>query len=88
MITKFVSVWRTAIFVATASADSDYPGIDVEYITDKESENALSRPRVLVEWSGNGNSPDDTLRALRWSNPDEEDYVEEIPLIPYGGLSL
>ena len=60
---------------ATVSGDTNYPGICVEFVADKESENALSRPTVLVE------KPfDDDLRVLIWSDEDEEDYTTEIKL--------
>ena len=62
--------------VATISTDPDYPGIDIEYVSDKDNGENLSRPRVLVEWPH-----DDVLRALIWSNPSSEDYTEEITLI-------
>lgn len=62
--------------VATISQDPDYPGIDIEYIADKDNGENLSRPRVLVEWPN-----DDTLRALIWNNPNDEDYTKEISLI-------
>ncbi len=61
---------------AETSCDPDYPGIDIEFISDDEDREALSRPRVLVEKPvDNGN-----LRALIWNNPNSEDYTEEINL--------
>ena len=62
--------------VATISQDPHYPGIDIEYVSDKDNGENLSRPRVLVEWPR-----DDTLRALIWNNPNDEDYTKEISLI-------
>lgn len=61
---------------AEKSYDPDYPGIDIEFISDNEDEFALSRPRVLVE------KPTDNgkLRTLIWNNPNSEDYAEEINL--------
>ena len=59
--------------VATKSTDPDYPGIDVEFVSDfDEGENA-SRPRILFEKPVDGE-----LRALIWNNKDSEDYAEEI----------
>ncbi len=56
--------------------EEDYPGIDVEYVSDSEDKNRTkaSLPRVVIE------CPKDTneLRALVWNNPDEEDYTDEI----------
>ena len=60
---------------ATICPDPDYPGIDVEYVADKENDKDLSRPRVLIEYPIDGN-----LRALVWNNPKDEDYTEEIIL--------
>lgn len=60
-------------FRADPSSDPDYPGIDVEFIADDESNNILSRPRVLFEKPSGG-----CLRALVWSNQNSEDYEEEI----------
>ena len=62
--------------VATISQDPYYPGIDIEYIADNDSGENLSRPRVLVELPH-----DDTLRALIWNDPNDEDYTKEIVLI-------
>ena len=60
--------------VAEKALDPDYPGIDVEFVPDHESEGVLStRPRVLVE-----QPIDDHLRMLIWDNPEKEDYTEEI----------
>ena len=61
---------------ATISPDETHPGIDIEYVSDKESEvpgdKMLTRPRVLIEKN------DDKLRAVIWSNPHYEDYTEKI----------
>lgn len=67
--------------VATESPDPDYPGIDVEYIADNDSINIkdmLSRPRVLIEYPADGS---DSLRALIWNNPHNEDYEEAVDLL-------
>ena len=58
---------------ATISADPDYPGICVEFVADNESDDALSRPTVLIE-----KPVDDELRVLVWSDEDDEDYTTEI----------
>lgn len=58
---------------ATNSGDIDYPGIDVEFIADKEDENALSNPRILFEYPTDGK-----LRVLIWDDKNNEDYTREI----------
>ena len=63
--------------VASISADPYYPGIDVEYIGDNESETDLSRPRVLIEAPIEDNG---AVRALIWNDPTNEDYEEDIEL--------
>ena len=67
---------RNGYLVATISEDPYYPGIDIEYVADDDIGEQLSRPRVLVELPY-----DDTLRALIWNNPNDEDYTEEIVLM-------
>ena len=59
---------------AEPSMDPDYPGIDIEFISDNESKEALSRPRILFEKP----IEDGDLRALIWNNPHNEDYSKEI----------
>lgn len=59
------------------STDPNYPGLDVEYISDVEeraiiNEDIKSRPRVLIK------NAEDTLRALIWGNPNSEDYSESV----------
>lgn len=58
---------------ANASSDPDYPGIDVEFVSDNDVGETLSRPRVLIE-----KPVDDNLRALIWDDADNEDYTKEI----------
>lgn len=58
---------------ANASTDPDYPGIDVEFVSDDYNEETLSRPRVLFE-----KPTDDKLRVLIWDDSDNEDYTKEI----------
>ena len=73
---KLVVKVKGGCLVATISLDPDYPGIDVEYISDRDMGENMSRPRVLVEWPH-----EDVLRALIWNNPHSEDYTKEITLI-------
>lgn len=58
---------------ATISGDTDYPGICVEFVADDDIGEYLSRPTVLME-----KPVDDELRALVWSDKDDEDYTTEI----------
>ena len=60
----------------SVSQDPDYPGVDMEYISDKEdkiSDDGLYiRPRILVENNEN------VLRAVVWGDCQSEDYSDEI----------
>lgn len=60
--------------VATKSQDSDYPGIDVEFVPDSDNGEYASRPRVLFEKP----VEDGELRALVWDDKNSEDYTNEI----------
>lgn len=64
-------------FVASKASDPDYPGIDIDFIDAKEitgqANERLSRPRVLFEYP-----KDDELRVLVWTDPNNEDYTQEI----------
>lgn len=71
----------SGVLYASVIDDDGYPGIDIEYIPDKEDEQAVSRPRVLVEWPEK-----EQLRALIWNNPSEEDYTQEIVLSDEPGV--
>lgn len=56
--------------------DTDYPGLDIEYISDKDAslpENTVfTKPRVLIENNEN------VLRALVWGDRDNEDYTDAV----------
>ena len=58
---------------ATVSGDIDYPGICVEFVADNDKGEKLSKPTVLVE-----KPTGEELRALVWSDGDDEDYTTEI----------
>lgn len=61
--------------------DPLYPGLDIEFISDNEPENKLSRPRVLIEKPKDEDSGlYDKLRAVIWANRDQEDYTDAIEL--------
>lgn len=64
---------KDGYLIATRSPDPDYPGIDIEYVTNDESQE-LSQPRVLIECPKETN----ILRCLIWDDPNNEDYSEEI----------
>lgn len=52
--------------------DEEYPFVDVEFISDNDSGQNLSRPRILFEYTESQG-----LRLLIWSDPNSEDYTEE-----------
>ena len=57
-----------------ASIDPDYPGLDVEFIPETESDGTYRTwPRVLIE-----RPQGEKLRVLVWANPRSEDYSDEI----------
>lgn len=62
--------------VATACADPNYPGIDVEFVPDVDDEEVVSYPRILVEKVSDPNNS--RFRALVWGNPKSEDYSQEV----------
>lgn len=68
--------------VATLASDPDYPGIDIEYIDDHDLDEALSRPRVLIEAPETDDAGQE-LRCLIWNDPFSEDYSEKILLKTY-----
>lgn len=59
--------------IASIIDDADYPGIDVEFVSDNDMGEDLSRPRVLFEKPKDGE-----LRVLIWNDKDNEDYTKEI----------
>jgi hypothetical protein len=61
-------------FEVMAGCDPNYPGVDVEFISNsKDAENKASRPRVVFEYPKDGG-----LRMLIWANRDSEDYTDII----------
>lgn len=61
-------------FVATVSPDIEYPGINVEFIPNKDDqEENISLPGVRLEFDNNGK-----LRVLVWADKDREDYSNVI----------
>lgn len=59
--------------VASIAGDTDYPGIDVEFVADNDTGEDLSRPRALFEKPKDGE-----LRVLVWDDKNNEDYTKEI----------
>lgn len=59
--------------IAQECADINYPGIDIEYVSDRDNGENASRPRILFEFPKDG-----CLRALIWDDKDNEDYTREI----------
>lgn len=57
------------------SQDPNYNGVDIEFISDKESELIKTNPRVLVEENVEGNNE---LRVLVWADANKEDYTDQI----------
>lgn len=57
------------------SQDPDYPGVDIEFISNKKSESTKTNPRVLVEENVEGNNE---LRVLVWADKNKEDYTDQI----------
>lgn len=52
--------------------DPEYPGVDIEFIPNNMAENQFAS-RVLFERPSG-----DYVRVLAWTDPDSEDYSEEI----------
>lgn len=62
------------------SNDPQYPGLDIEYISDNEPDK-LSRPRVLIEKAmDEASKRSGHLRAVIWADRDREDYTDTIDL--------
>lgn len=62
------------ILSVTECTDPDYSGVDIEYIADNETDELMTRPRVLIE------KPIETRRlaAMIWADKDNEDYTHKI----------
>lgn len=64
----------TGVFDVLISNDDEYPGVDVEFISENDDKlENVSRPRILLE-----QPVGKPLRILIWDNPDSEDYTREI----------
>lgn len=63
---------------ATACIDPDYPGIDIEFVPDKNGNpEALSLPRVLFEKP----VEDGKLRAIVWGDEMKEDPTLKVEFL-------
>lgn len=84
MTDRIIQLVKGGTMVATTSPDPQYPGIDVEFISDNDNDMFQSRPRVLIE------QPDKDLglRILVWNDRNQEDYTEEILLYKPDGNNL
>lgn len=60
-------------FSIEESLDNNYHGVDIEFVSDDEIGQSISRPRILFEYPKNGR-----LRVLVWADRDSEDYTNEI----------
>ena len=61
-------------FIATVSPDAGYPGMDIEFIPNKDDqEENISLPGVRLEFDQAGK-----LRILVWADKDREDYSQVI----------
>jgi hypothetical protein len=64
------------------SQDPDYPGLDIEYISNNEAkvprEQIGTRPRVVIENPKPDDDKEDVLRALVWGDKGSEDYTDEV----------
>lgn len=69
-----VDVKGKGYFEIMTGCDPNYPGVDVEFISNNDNnENKASRPRVVFEYPKDGG-----LRMLIWANRDSEDYTDII----------
>lgn len=60
-------------FSIEESLDNNYPGVDIEFVSDDEIGQSISRPRILFEYPKDGR-----LRVLVWADRDSENYTNEI----------
>lgn len=60
--------------IVASKAGTEYPGIWLEYVDDKDTGQTLSRPQVLME----SNPETGQIRLLIWDNPNSEEYTREI----------
>ena len=59
--------------IAERSLDPDYPGIDMEFVPNGNTETPCTYPRVVIE-----KPKGEKLRCLVWGIKDSEDYTDKI----------
>ena len=64
---------ENGIIRVTQGLDSEYPGIDIEFIANNDNGENASRPRVIMEKPKGEN-----VRVLVWDDPNQEDYTHDI----------
>lgn len=71
---------RNGVLRIDISQDPDYPGIDIEFISNTEipDEEIFTRPHVLIEAPIGEDGKQDNLRTLIWANPKSEDYSDDV----------
>lgn len=68
---------RDGFLDISISAEPNYPGIDIEYVSENEDENSWTRPRVVVE----NDNLENELRCLVWADRTSEDFTDYVCLI-------
>ena len=64
-------------FEVMCSMEDNYPGVDVEYIANGETEVVGTRPRVVFEQPTESGE----LRAMAWNDPTSEDYTTKVDFV-------
>lgn len=62
---------RSGVINAIPMQDSDYPGIDIEYIANEDSGEKMSNPRIFM-----AQSEGDPIRAVVWNDSTKEGYTQ------------
>lgn len=55
------------------SQDPNYPGVDIEFVSDNEKELLYTRPRIVIE-----KPKGEKLHCLIWNDKSSEDYSDKI----------
>lgn len=71
---------RNGVLRIDVSQDENYPGLDIEFVSDTEIPKGeeFTRPRVVIEAPIREGGKQDNLRTLVWANPKSEDYSDDI----------
>lgn len=70
---------KTLRVIPAAAQMDHYAGVDIELISNKEGQNTMSNPRVLVEY----NNEEHKLKAYIWRDPHSEDCTDIITLAEF-----